>query len=185
MPRIGVSITKQTAYRGATQEFSNVYYYEMLSTPDAAAADNIIDNLTTLEKTFHGSPVTFVRGRVWTAGGGPTSNNMISQKLLTGAGGASVASYMDRERAYLFRLRAGNDSRGNPVYLRKWYHSCGPFTLAVTPTQTIFEQVAAFSTAQRNAGVAAMQAIGDANGSAGTPKLCSKVGRLPDAGAQW
>lgn len=86
----------------------------------------------------------------------------------------------------MFRLRAGNDSRGNPVYLRKWYHSCGVFTTAAgAPAASILENTAGWNTTQRDSMVTAMQAIGDANGSPTVPKLCSKGGRLPDAGATW
>lgn len=185
MPRIGVSITKSTSFRAGTQEFSNVYYFEMVSLPDETAAGNLIDNLTTLEKTFHASVVTFVRGRVWSQGGSPATNNMITQKNLSGTGARTQTAGMDKERAFLFRIRAGNDSRGNPVYLRKWFHACGQFVSAQTPSSTILDNTSGWSAADRSAQVAAMQAIGDANGSSGAPKLCAKSGRQPDAGAGW
>lgn len=185
MPRIGVSITKSTSFRGATQEFSNVYFYEVLSQPSAAEADTIMDNLTTKEKTFHATAVTFVKGRLWLETGNPATSLMISQKNLSGTGGRVESTSMDKERAFLFRLAAGVDSRGNPVYLRKWYHSCGQFTTAVTMSSAIMQNTASFSGAERDAMETAMEGIGDANGSPLTPKLCSKVGRLPNAGALW
>jgi hypothetical protein len=185
MPRIGVSITKSTSFRNSTQEFSNVYYYEVLSMPDQAAADALIDNLVTLEKTFHSTLVTFVRGRCWSQGGSPGSNNMITQKNLSGTGARGVTSGFDKERAFLFRIRAGNDSRGNPVYLRKWFHACGQFTTSVTNSNAFLENTSGFTTTDRNNLVSAMQSIGDANGSASSPKLCAKGGRLPDAGAPF
>lgn len=185
MPRIGVSITKSTSFRGVSQEFSNVYYYEVLSLPDISQADTIIDNLVTDEKTFHSTAVTFVRGRLWSQQGSPATNEMISQKNLSGAGSTTLVAGMDKERAYLFRLRAGNDSRGNPVYLRKWYHSCGAFGGSLNPAQTVLENTGAFSQASKDSGVALMQSIGDANGSPLTPKICSKNGRLPTVGQTW
>src|SRR5215213_8845951 len=185
MARIGVSITKSVAFRNSTQEFSNVYYYEVDSLPTEAQATTMIDNLTTLEKTFHGTNVTFVRGRCWSETGNPATPEMISQKNLSGTGARTPTTGLDRERAFLFRLRAGVDSRGNPVYLRKWYHACAPFTVAVSVTSTITENAGGFSSGERSAMVTAMSAIGDANGSSGTPKLCSKNGRLPNTGAAW
>lgn len=185
MARIGVSITKSVAFRLSTQEFSNVYYYEMLSLPDEAAAQTIIDNITALEKTFHATTVTFVRGRVWSQGGSPGSNNMITQKNLSGTGARNPNPAIDRERAFLFRVRAGNDSRGNPVYLRKWFHAQGDFVTSQTAPQGVLANTAGWSTSERSAQVTAMQAIGDANGSNGAPKLCSKAGRLIDVGASW
>lgn len=185
MARIGVSITKSVAFRNSTQEFSNVYYFEMLSLPDEAAATTIIDNLVTLEKTFHGTNVTFVRGRLWSQVGSPAANNMIAQKNLSGTGARGGVSAVDRERAFLFRLRAGVDSRGNPVYLRKWFHACAEFVASQGIGVNVLDNTTGWTTAQRAAQVAAMQAIGDANGSAGAPKLCSKNGRLPTVGETW
>lgn len=185
MPRIGVSITKNTAFRNSVQEFSNVYYYEVTSEPSAAQADTIIDNLTALEKTFHGSTVTFVRGRLWSAGQGAAGNNMISQKNLTGTGARAGSTGTDKERAWLFRLRAGVDSRGNPVYLRKWYHACAEFVVGQPPTTAVIAQTSGWTAPERAAQVAAMNAIGDANGSPLAPKLCSKAGRLATPGEVW
>lgn len=185
MARIGVSITKSVAFRSSTQEFTNVYYYEMLSLPSASAADTLIDNLVTLEKTFHGSNVTFLRGRVWSQVGTPSANEMITQKNLSGTGARTANTSLDKERAWLFRLRAGSDSRGNPVYLRKWYHACAEFVSGQGINTNVLANASGWSSAERAAQVAAMQAIGDANGSAGSPKLCAKSGRQSTAGATW
>jgi hypothetical protein len=185
MPRYGVSITKSVPFRNSVQEFSNVYYYEAALMPDAAKATTIINNLVTLEKTFHSTAVNFVRGRLWSQLGDKALNNMIQQSNLSGTGARPTATAMDYERAFLFRLRAGNDSRGNPVYLRKWYHACGAFNGTDVPTNAILQNTTGFSVAQRDAQVLQMQAIGDANGSPDVPKLCAKSGRLPDAGANF
>jgi hypothetical protein len=185
MPRIGVSITKSVAFRNSTQEFSNVYFYEMLSYPDVAAAGTLIDNLVSLEKTFHGVNVTFIRGRLWKQTADKATSEMITQKNLSGTGARTVVSGLDKERAYLFRLRAGVDVRGNPVYLRKWFHACAQFSSGVAPGSTILDNSTGFSQPDRDTMVASMQAIGDANGSAGAPKLCAKGGRQADAGANW
>lgn len=185
MARIGLSITKSVAFRNSTQEFSNVYYYEMATLPDEAAANTIIDNMVAYEKTFHSTTITFVRGRIWSQTGSPGTNNMITQKNLSGTGARTVAGNLDKERAFLFRLRAGSDSRGNPVYLRKWYHSTSEFVSGQSIPAPVLENATGWTAPQRAAQVAAMQLIGDANGSAGVPKLCSKGGRLPTVGATW
>lgn len=185
MPRIGVSITKSVAFRGATQEFSNVYYYEVDSTPANTDAATLIDNLVTLEKTFHSTSVTFVRGRCWLETGNKLTSEMIEQHNLTGTGARSTVASFDPERAFLFRIRAGIDSRGNPVYLRKWYHSVGNFSSLNTVTASQLSQGTSFSTLERNNLVTAMTDISDANNSAGNPKLCSKAGRQPDLLALW
>ena len=183
MARYGVSITKSVPFRDSVQEFSNVYYYEAGLMPDSGKAATIIGNLVTLEKTFHATNVNFLRGRLWSQLGSPAQNNMINQVTLTGTGARPTGTAVDAERAYLFRLRAGSDSRGNPVYLRKWYHSCGAFVGTTVPSNSQLQNLTGFSVAERDAMVTQMQAIGDANGSPDAPKLCAKSGRLPDAGA--
>jgi len=185
MPRIGVSITKSVSFRNSVQEFSNVYYYEMAALPDGAAATTIIDNLTALEKTFHSVNVTFVRGRLWSQIGTPSENEMIQQKNLSGTGARAISGSLDRERAWLFRLRAGVDSRGNPVFLRKWYHACGEFVSGQGVATGLLQNTSGWSSAERTAQVNAMNAIGDANGSPGVPKLCAKSGRQVPAGNTW
>jgi len=185
MARIGVSITKSTTFRDSVQEFTNVYYYEMLNLPNEAEAQTLLGNLVSLEKTFHTTNVIFVRGRVWSQGGSPGANNMITQQNLSGTGARAFDSNWDKERAWLFRLRAGSDSRGNPVYLRKWYHSVGAFFSGQVISAAIYANTTGISASDKTSMRAQMQAIGDANGSAGAPKLCAKSGRVPTVGEVW
>jgi hypothetical protein len=182
---IGLSITKSTAFRNSTQEFSNVYYYDAPSLYSEADATALIDAMTAYEKTFHSSIVTFVRGRVWTAGGTPASNNMIAQKNLSGTGARTAVSSFDKERAFLFRLRAGVDSRGNPVYFRKWFHACGQFFSSQSVAGTVLDNTTGFDSTNRASMVAAMNQIGSGNGAPGPVTLMAKSGRQPTAGATW
>lgn len=124
MPRVGVSITKSTSFRGVAEEFSNTYYYNVGLIVTAAVADNLIDAVAGLEKPMFASNVTFVRGKVWSTGGTKAENQMLAQKNLSGTGtnAASASTAMDKERAFLVRARAGVDTKGRPVYLRKWWH---------------------------------------------------------------
>lgn len=185
MPRIGLSITKSTPFRNSVQEFSNVYYFEVISEPTVSEANALIDSLTAKEKTFHSSSVTFVMGRCWHQRGSAASNEMVSQKALSGTGATATSTTLDKERAWLFRLRAGVDSRGNPVYLRKYYHACGLFVTGQVIPNDVQMNTNAWSAGERAAQVSAMNTIGDAAGGPLTPRLCSKNGRLPDAGATW
>lgn len=185
MALIGLSITKSTAFRNSTQEFSNVYYYDAPALYSEADATTLIDNMTAYEKTFHSAAVTFVRGRVWSAGGTPASNNMIAQKTLSGTGARALAAGQDKERAFLFRLRAGVDSRGNPVYFRKWFHACGVFFNGQSIPTAVTENAAGFSSGDRASMVAAMNQIGSGNGAPGPVTLVAKSGRQPTAGETW
>jgi hypothetical protein len=185
MARIGISITKSVTFRNSVQEFSNVYYYDgLLAHPDEAAANNLIDELVTKEKAIHATSVTFVRGRLWSQTGDKATNNMISQKLLSGTGTLTPSTNMDKERAWLFRLRAGVDVRGNPVYLRKFFHACAGIA-SIAMTAGILENTSGFSQSQRDQAVAAMNTIGSCGSGPTQGAICAKNGRLPTAGATW
>jgi hypothetical protein len=183
MARIGISITKSCPFRNSVQEFSNVYYYSNGAgvLPDQPTAASLIDELVTDEKTWHSSGVTFVRGRCWSQVGTPAGNEMIDQHNLSGVGSMTTVASFDKERAYLFRLRAGNDSRGNPVYLRKWYHSCGLFDTGLTPSSAILENASGWSSANRTQMANKMDTIRRI-GASGVWQLCSKNGRTEGTG---
>lgn len=187
MARVGISITKSTPFRDSVQEWANVYYYQnTASLPSASGADAMIDELVVMEKTFHSSVVTFVRGRVWSQEGSPGANNMISQKALSGVGAQSINSNLDKERAFLFRFRAGVDSRGLPVYLRKWYHSCGEFeSLNVPLSATLLANTTGFSTGQRTFLVNKMHGISTLTSGGGGWEIVAKGGRQRSPGGDW
>lgn len=162
-----------------------MYYYDGLAAlPNETAALAVIDQVSDREKTWHATTVTFVRGRLWSQVGTPSQNNMIAQKNLSGTGARTAISY-DKERAFLFRLRAGVDIRGNPVYLRKWFHACGQFVSAQAPSASVLDNTSGFSQADRDAQVAAMNSIGAISAGGVEGVLCAKGGRLPTAGATW
>jgi hypothetical protein len=187
MAHIGVSITKSTAFRSSVQEFSNVYYYEDPggALPDQTEAGEIIDELTALEKGWHSTGVTFVRGRLWSNTHDKATSEMILQKNLSGTGSLAAVSGMDKERAYLFRLRAGVDSRGNPVYLRKWYHTCGNGPGNVVPNTNVLANTAGFSTTERNTMAAAIPPVDVTAGGGQAWNLEAKSYRKPNSGAAW
>lgn len=146
MAQITIAITKRAAFRDATQEWSNVYTYGSFTLhPDQAAAEALIDELTANEKTFHATNISFVFGRCWRSGGTQAENTMIAQKTLSGVGAMTAQTAMDLERAYLIQWPAGQDSRGRPVYLRKWYHTnanlgAGVITNAILSNTSGFTQ---------------------------------------------
>jgi hypothetical protein len=136
----GVSITKRCTFRGQPQEFSNTYYYEG---PIIGGGDveDLINKIVVIEKELHSTDVTFVFGRGWSASGAPSENEMMADGPLSGTGSYPPNTSMDRERAFLIQWPAGNNVRGRPVYLRKWYHSCGACK-AVTPSASVLQNTA-------------------------------------------
>lgn len=146
----GFSITKRVAFRESTQEFSNVYYYKQTGPdPNNAELDARLNELVEIERPMHSTAVSFIRGRVWEAGGTPAENVMRVQKNLSGTGNQTVISELDRERAVLIQWPAGVDIRGKPVFLRKWYHSCGNCA-GTTFGATQMQQSARISDANRS-----------------------------------
>jgi hypothetical protein len=151
--RIGIAITKRVAFRDSTQEFSNIYHYEdgNPADPTVATALGLIDELTAFEKTVHGNGVTFRRGKVWSAGGTRAENQMLAEKQLSGVGSGNSAD-IDSERAFLIMWKAGRNSKGKPVYLRKWYHTVGGFgTGQVGLPSGVVNNTTGFTAAQRDA----------------------------------
>jgi len=185
MPRIGLSITKSTVFRNSTQEFSNVYFFDLAGNlPSQAEASSLIDEQVGKEKALHAVTVTFLRGRLWSETGNKATSEMIDQHSLSGTGSLAEATSMDKERAYLFRIRAGNDSRGNPVYLRKWIHACGQLG-GVVVSATVITGATGFSQAQRDTQANAMRSLGTVGAGAVGGTICAKSGRKPSALADW
>lgn len=181
MAIVAVSVTKRTAFRDSTQEFTNTYHYFCAALPNAATAESLIDQVTANEKSFHSSGVTFVRGRAWSETGNKQTNQMIAQKVLSGTGNVGGDPAFDKERAYLVRWPAGNDSRGKPVYLRKWYHTCTSIPNAAV-TDPIRANVSGFTQAQRDA--VALQGATLESLNAGAFDLCAASGRRRTGSAQ-
>ncbi len=151
MSLIGIAITKRVAFRDSTQEYSNIYHYADGNPvdPTSGTALGLIDELVAFEKTIHGNAVTFRRGKCWSAGGTRAENKMIAEKNLSGVGTGNSMD-VDAERAFLIMWRAGVNTKGKPVYLRKWYHTLGGFGAAMLGlTQPIISNQSGFTPAQR------------------------------------
>ena len=151
MAQIGISIKKRVAFRDSVQHFSNTYHYASVDNePNEAGARGLVDELVAFEKSCHSTAVTFVEARVWSSGGTIEQNRMIGTFALSGQGSASTSASMDRERAFLVSWPAGRNSRGKPVFLRKWFHACG-FFAAVSLTSSVMDNTTGFSAADRAA----------------------------------
>ena len=149
--QITISITKRAAFRDSTQEWQNVYCYGSAGlNPSQAAAEALIDEVTTKEKTFHSTLVSFVLGRCWSSGGSIAENEMIAEKTLSGTGSTATSTANDLERAVLIQWPAGFDSKGRPVKLKKWYHVHGSIG-GVTLSNAILQNFTGFTAANRTA----------------------------------
>lgn len=148
MAVFAVSITKGVSFRGVQQEFSNVYHLSG-ALPDAAQAALVASNIKGKEVNYHSLDVTFLRYKVWSAGGSAGQNQMIAQGNLSGVGGQAGNTALDRERAVLIRFSNGLDVRGRPKYLRKWFHSCGSCQGVTLNATGVFQNTAQIPSADR------------------------------------
>lgn len=185
MVRVGVNIQKTTSFRGVQQPFGNTYYYETALPVDTTIATALIDNIVSKERPMHSSTVSFTYARCWTAGGTKQENNMITQKALTGTGGAATPlPGQDRERAFLVRFRAGRDTRGNPVYLRKWWHLNVGFYGGASIRNSDLENTSTLQQQQRTQLETDANQFKNISALPGDFELVSEKGRKIDGGTQ-
>jgi hypothetical protein len=185
---VGVSIEKSMAFRGGVQPFANTYYYSGPVTETATVAlTALVDDLKAKEQTQFGAHVSFVRGRCWKADGTQQQNIMIVDKVLSGVGAIATHANMDRERAYLVRFRAGVDSKGRPVYLRKWFHFGTSLFFGVAPSNNQLANLDQLTTTMRSDFSTWADGFKQmTNAGAGLPQmnLVSKNGRPIDGNTQ-
>lgn len=180
LARYGLSIEKSTSFRGFQQPFANVYHYKALTGADESDAglDALVNAVVAKEKTFHASVINFQRARLWITGTGNQQTNVMRiDKPLSGSGALTMVTGLDKERAHLFRWRAGVNTRGLPVYLRKWYHSLAPIG-GVTISTDIMANVAGFTDAQRDTMESVIEELGEmVVPGVGGFRLVSQTGR--------
>jgi hypothetical protein len=182
MARFGLSITMAVAFRGVQQEFSNVFHYQRVGTqPSAATVQGLKDEIIATLRSLHCTDVSFLHYRAWSADGSAAQNQMIAQGNLSGTGNQAPSSNMDRERAFLVSWRAGSDSRGHPVYLRKWFHSGGAAN-GYQPSTGVLQQTLEIPAASRTLVEAKAEELREVGG-AELYNLCSKNGRNGEGGA--
>ena len=123
MPKTSISISKTILWRGAQEEFSNVYTYDG-PTPDVALAESLINAISDAERAIFANTVTFKQGRAWTAGGTPAQNETILIKDLSGPGSNQSGGQMNAEQCYLVEWKTARPSAtGKPVRLKKFLHT--------------------------------------------------------------
>jgi hypothetical protein len=181
MGQVSIAVLKRVAFRGAVQEFSNTYHYGSIdSNPIFGTGKQLTDEVVAFEKSIHSNVVTFVNVKMWSSGGTIAQNEMIYEENLTGVGSQQPTPSMDRERAYLFSWKAGKNSRGKPVYLRKWFHLCGNFG-GVVINAGILDNTAGFAAADRTIMEDKIDEI-TRIGSAAEWGMIAESGRERDAG---
>lgn len=129
--RVKLTVTKETAFQGNIDEFSNVYTYEDVAADDASL-NALADAVVAAEKTVFAQDVNFRRVRIWNIGGlGPSTMQLT--KDLTGSGAVQPSTGMYRECAIMVRFKlaprvalfptTNNPARRISPYLRKFLHT--------------------------------------------------------------
>lgn len=124
----GIHITKSVLWRGAQEEFENVYHYDTPSGLNTDAGWNdLVDAIVAIEKLFHANNVTWRQARVH----GPTNTTQAEDvmrfvKDLSGTGAISGGTLMPFEMTIVAQLYMGRS--GAPyhrkTFLRKYFHVC-------------------------------------------------------------
>lgn len=164
-----------TAFRGVQQEFNNTFNYD-LPTAVTAPSETLVDEIVPTLKSLTSTLVNFKRASVWTSGGTQAQNQMIFQKNLTGTGTGTGGTNMDKERALLFRWPAGFNSRGKPVYLRKWVHIAGGVTGASVDVDGIKQNTQQIGATDRTLLAGRADELRNV-GTSSVWEICAKSGR--------
>ena len=124
MTPYGYSIVMGFQWRGATEEFSNVFHYNHAVGPSEADHQDVVNQIVSAMKPKFGSNVNFLRARVW----GPTNQGkaLSVTKLLTdlsGAGGRTTGTQLPKELSVVCSFYIGrNPATGRKRFLRKYFH---------------------------------------------------------------
>lgn len=126
MAPYGVAITKSANWRGAEEEFSNVYHYDINPAPDEDKAAALINAIVAQEKTTHTNLVLFKRARLFgPTDQGPAANKMIAVVDLLGTGTYVVDGPIPYEMSVVCQIYIGRGPAGGKRFIRKYYHTCG------------------------------------------------------------
>lgn len=125
MAPFGIQVTKKITWRGAAEEFSNVWHYDLDAFQDDAGWDELVNKIVAVERPMHGGQVTFLRARVFgPTNAGKAANIMRYVKDLSGTGTLSGAGKMPFEMTFVGQFYVGRGPKGGKQFLRKYIHAC-------------------------------------------------------------
>jgi hypothetical protein len=125
MAPYGFEVVKSVSWRGATEQFSNVYHYDVTANLGSVTALAILDALVAAEKPAFSADVTFVSGRVW----GPTdqgqaASQTVAIKDYSGTGTSANNTMIPYETTLVVENYIGRGPAGRKQFLRKYLHVC-------------------------------------------------------------
>jgi hypothetical protein len=175
MSVFGMSIEKETTFRGVTERFSNVYHYNVASW-DANSWQSMVDVVVNAEKAIFAANTTFKLARIFgPVGEGEAANIMQYITDLTGAGSATSGTAYPELAAVVAWPLARSVTTGRKRFLRKYLHlgstgiSTGQNPLIASATVTALQNYAA--------------AVDDVSWGVYSGYLCAPQGDAPLAAA--
>jgi hypothetical protein len=138
----GLTLIKRFTYRGvSTEEFANQYHFTGTVPADATAWRALFDAMVTAEKPVYPSSVTVVRGYGY-ATDNPDDPNVWTVDLtvspetpVAGTCTTTSSSLAPGDAAVWVRWKTSRlNSRGKPIYLRKYFHPALFITAGVSDT---------------------------------------------------
>lgn len=126
MASAGIVLVKKFTYRGALEEWSNRYHFSDTAPTTPAAWKTLVDALAAQEKTIYQADIRIIRAYCYT----DTSQDAASTIDYTALGAEIPGTFSSGgvppdpgDCAMWIRwATSATNSRGKPIYLRKYYH---------------------------------------------------------------
>lgn len=122
-----LTVIKEFEYRGATEEWSNSYHFDGITT-DPAGFRTAADALIALEKEVYSPRVTITRVLCYHDDASPSDYTYILADFggnVAGVLSATAGVVTPGDTAGWVRWDTGlRSSSGKPIYLRKYFHDC-------------------------------------------------------------
>jgi hypothetical protein len=132
----GVAVEKETNFRGAVEEFANVYHYH-LESPSGSAYQDLANLVVAKDRLVYSPGFTYKTVRVFGPTDGPASANLIRfVGDLTGTGSKTVSGPTAYgELTYVVSMRAGrSETTQRRIYVRKFIRIGSTYSTSDSPT---------------------------------------------------
>lgn len=179
------SLTMAQTWKGKTEEFSNVWFYDVATVSNTPTGlEGILDQLHTAWKPLFPGSVSFLRGRV----NGPTNlskieNVMEVAKDYTDFGTATGGDPMMAENAIHCWLYMGRGPLGGKQILRKYIH--GRVVLGATSGGGQGIGTNPLSTASKALYTDKLNALKNITQDAGVNSICNAAGKHIPVNSNW
>jgi hypothetical protein len=159
---------KSFTYRGAAEEYANIYHFSGTQPADQASWQSFADAVKDLERPILPATVTFTTWLGYNDGSETADFTGAHTGTLTGTFSMTGLIQCPGDDALWVRWATGDrSSQGKPIFLRKYFHP------AVTSSTGGDTTAATWRTAAATYGAALT-----AGGLAGTAKICRPNGHL-------